>query len=293
MNDTNMLVLNSTITKYSNLLTDIDVAKHLGFDAMEIHTYKLDRYLEAGYSELDLGVALSGVAVIGAGHVADVERQGQAREELFQEAERIFSLAKTVGARGVQILSGPIDVQAVIDYAGGMRGGMYSDLLGLSTRELIHLAAKNVLVLADMANELDLLLYLEPLSWSPINGLQNALQLIDATGRDNVKLVIDYWHCFTSGVRPDDVAKLDKSLIFGVHVCDSLPYDGGIPIETAMRDVPTGQGVLNLKDWTEAVKATGYRSWWAAETFSRKMQQQPVNAVARDMRHLLGTLVGA
>jgi len=293
MNDTNMLVLNSTITKYSNLLNDIDVAKHLGFDAMEIHTYKLDRYLEAGYSELDLGVALSGVAVIGAGHVADVERQGQAREELFQEAERIFSLAKTVGARGVQILSGPIDVQAVIDYAGGMRGGMYSDLLGLSTRELIHLAAKNVLVLADMANELDLLLYLEPLSWSPINGLQNALQLIDATGRDNVKLVIDYWHCFTSGVRPDDVAKLDKSLIFGVHVCDSLPYDGGIPIETAMRDVPTGQGVLNLKDWTEAVKATGYRSWWAAETFSRKMQQQPVNAVARDMRHLLGTLVGA
>jgi sugar phosphate isomerase/epimerase len=293
MNDANMLVLNSTITKYANLLTDIDVAKHVGFDAMEIHTYKLDRYLEAGYSELDLGVALSDVAVIAAGHVADVERQGRAREELFREAERIFSLAKTVGARGVQILSGPIDVQAVIDYAGGKRGGMYSDLLGLSTRELIHLAANNIRVLADMANELDLLLYLEPLSWSPINGLQNALQLIDATGRDNVKLVIDYWHCFTSGVRPDDVAKLDKSLIFGVHVCDSLPYDGGIPIETAMRDVPTGQGVLNLKDWTEAVKATGYRGWWAAETFSRKMQQQPVNAVARDMRHLLGTLVGA
>jgi hypothetical protein len=51
--------------------------------------------------------------------------------------------------------------------------------------------------------------------------------------------------------------------------------------------------VLNLKEWTDAVKATGYRGWWAAETFSRNMQQQSVNVVARDMRQLLGTLVGA
>jgi len=291
MSDTNMLVLNSTITKHSNLLTDIDVAKHVGFDAMEIHSYKLHRYLEAGYGEFDLSVALSDVAVIGAGHVADVERQGRAREDLFREAERIFGLAKTVRARGVQILSGPIDVQAVIDHADGRRGGIYSDLLGLPTRELIHLAAKNVLVLADMANELDLLLYLEPLSWSPINGLKNALQLIDEAGRDNVKLVIDYWHCFTSGVTPDDVAKLDKSLIFGIHVCDSLPYEGGIPIETAMRDVPTGQGVLNLKDWTEAVKSTGYSGWWCGETFSKKMQEQNPYDLAQQVKRSLIELI--
>ena len=56
--------------------------------------------------------------------------------------------------------------------------------------------------------------------------------------------------------------------------------------------MPTGKGVLNLKEWTDAVKATGYRGWWAAETFSRNMQQQSVNVVARDMRQLLGTLVG-
>jgi sugar phosphate isomerase/epimerase len=146
-------------------------------------------------------------------------------------------------------------------------------------------------VLADMANESDLLLYLEPLSWSPINGLRNALQLIDEAGRDNVKLVIDYWHCFTSGVTPDDVAKLDKSLIFGIHVCDSLPYDGGIPIETAMRDVPTGQGVLDLKDWTEAVKSTGYSGWWCGETFSKKMQEQNPYDLARQIKRSLIELV--
>jgi len=74
---------------------------------------------------------------------------------------------------------------------------------------------------------------------------------------------------------------------------ERLPFSGGIPIEDELRDVPTGKGVLNLKEWTDAVKATGYRGWWAAETFSRNMQQQSVNVVARDMLQLLGRLVGA
>jgi L-ribulose-5-phosphate 3-epimerase UlaE len=72
-----------------------------------------------------------------------------------------------------------------------------------------------------------------------------------------------------------------------------LHFSGGIPIEDELRDVPTGKGVLNLEEWTDAVKATGYRGWWAAETFSRNMQQQSVNVLAGDMRRLLSTLVGA
>jgi hypothetical protein len=49
MNAANSLLFNSTNAKYSNSLTDIDVAKTAGFDAMEIHGWKIDRYLEAGH----------------------------------------------------------------------------------------------------------------------------------------------------------------------------------------------------------------------------------------------------
>jgi sugar phosphate isomerase/epimerase len=291
MGAANMIVLNSTITQSSNLLTDVDVAQTVGFDAMEIHGWKLERFLDAGYTSGELHEIFRDVAVTGVGCVTDVERQGEGQKALFSEAERIFGLAKTIGAKGVQILSGPVNVQEVIDFQDGKRGGKYFDLLGRSERELIDLAAKNVARLADRAKEFDLILYLEPLSWSPINGLKKSFQLIDEVERDNLKLVIDYWHCFTSGVTPDEVERIDKNQIYGVHVCDSLPFEGGIPIEVTNRDVPTGQGVLDLKQWTEAVKATGYSGWWSGETFSKRMQQQNPYRIAKEVKRSLENLI--
>ena len=287
----NTLVLNSTIVQSANLLTEIDVWRTTGFDAMEIHAKKLEHYLQSGFSRSELALALRDVPVAGVGFIIDIERQGPSGEDLFREADRVFELASLVHASGVQVLTGPVDVQAVIDYQHGRPAGGYQDLLRLSDAELCAVAAKNLARLADRAAAHGLCLYLEPLSWAPINGLKKPLQLIDAAERGNVKIVVDYWHCMTAGVTPDEVARLDKDLIYGVHVCDSLPFTGGIPIETALRDVPTGEGILNLKEWTAAVKATGYEGWWAAETFSNKMRQGSIYSVARDMVQLLESLV--
>jgi sugar phosphate isomerase/epimerase len=291
MESHNTFVLNSTIVRSANLLTEIDVWRTTGFDAMEIHAKKLEHYLQSGFSPDDLSLALRDVPVAGVGFIIDIERQGSARQDLFREAERVFELAGLVHATGVQILTGPVDVQAVIDHQHGRPAGSYQELLRLPEGELLAVTARNLAELADRAAVHDLCLYLEPLSWAAINGLKKPLQLIEAAGRDNVKVIIDYWHCMTAGVTPDEVARLDKNLIYGVHVCDSLPFPGGIPIETQLRDVPTGDGVLDLKEWTAAVKATGYQGWWAAETFSRKMQQASIYAIASDMRSLLESLV--
>jgi sugar phosphate isomerase/epimerase len=287
----NAFVLNSTIVQSANLLTEIDVWRTTGFDAMEIHAKKLEQYLQSGFSRSELSLALRDVPVAGVGFIIDIERQGPSREDLFREADRVFELANLVNASGVQILTGPVDVQAVIDYQHGRPAGGYQDLLRLSEAELGALAAQNLAQLADQAAAHGLCLYLEPLSWAPINGLRKPLQLIEAAGRTNVKIIVDYWHCMTAGVTPDEVARLDKDLIYGVHVCDSLPFTGGIPIETELRDVPTGEGILDLKEWTAAVKATGYEGWWAAETFSNKMRQGSIYSVARDMVQLLTSLV--
>jgi sugar phosphate isomerase/epimerase len=285
------LVLNSTITKFSNLLTEIDVWRATGFGAIEIHAHKIEEYLQSGYSTDDLGLALRGVPVAGIGFLKDIERQGPAREDLIREAARLFELARLVNAGGVQILTGPVDVQQVIAFHQGRSGGSYHELLRLPESDLLAAAAKNLTELANEAARYNLCLYLEPLSWAPLNGLEKTLRLMYAAARPNVKLVIDYWHCSTAGVSPEQVAQLDKDLIYGVHVCDGLPFTGGIPIETQLRDVPTGDGVLDLREWTAAVRATGYQGWWAAETFSRKMQQCPPHAIARDMRRLLESLV--
>ena len=286
------LVLNSTITKSANLLTEIEIWRVAGFDAMELHASKLESFLDAGFSDDDLRNAFRRVPVVGVGFLRDIERQGPDFESLLSEASRLFELANLVGAPGVQVLTGPVNVQLVIDNRQGRSAGAYSDFLDRPEGEQIAIAAANLAMLADRAAQHGLLLYLEPLSWAPINGIRRSLQLIRAADRPNVKIVIDYWHCLTSGVSLKEIRALDRGLIYGVHVCDSLPVPEGVPIESELRDVPTGQGVLNLKEWTDAVKATGYTGWWAAETFSRRMQQRPLHSVAMEMRQLLISLVG-
>jgi len=288
----NILALHSTVAKHSTLAMDIDIATTVGFDALEIYGGKLEAYLAAGYSELELKALLKDVPVTGIGYLRDIERQGAERDDLLKEAERLFQLANRVGAKGVQVLTGPINVQAVIDYQQHGRSAHYSGLLGLGEAEQYGLTAKNLAVLADLAKQYGVLLYLEALSWTPLNTLDHQLQLIDRTERDNVKMVIDYWHCFTSGVKPQDIARMNKDLIYGVHVCDSLPFEGGIPNEEVLRDVPTGSGTLNLLEWTSAVRATGYEGWWSCELFCKKQQQQNSYEVAKDLKTLLTRLVG-
>lgn len=288
----NCLALHSTVAKHSTLAMDIDIATAVGFDALEINSGKLEAFLQAGYSDAELKQRLASVTVPGIGYLRDIERQGAEREALFEEARRLFHLANLAGAKGVQVLTGPINVQAVHDFQQSGRSAHYSGLLGRDMAEQYRLTASNLAALADLARQYDLLLYLEALSWTPLNSLAHQLQLIDRTERRNVKMVIDYWHCFTSGNSPDDVAKIDKDLIYGVHVCDSLPFNGGIPNEDLLRDVPTGSGVLDLAEWTAAVKATGYVGWWSCELFCKKQQQQNSYAVAKDLHALLTRLVG-
>ncbi|MEA9975658.1 MULTISPECIES: sugar phosphate isomerase/epimerase family protein [unclassified Pseudomonas] len=288
----NILALHSTVAKHSTLAMDIDIAKSVGFDALEIYSGKLEDYLRAGYSEPDLKALLKNVHVTGIGYLRDIERQGTERADLLNEAERLFQLANVAGAKGVQVLTGPINVQAVIDYQKRGKSAHYSGLLGLDEAAQYALTAKNLALLADLAKQYDILLYLEALSWTPLNTLEHQLQLIDRTERNNVKMVIDYWHCFTSGVKPEDIARMNKNVIYGVHVCDSLPFEGGIPNEEILRDVPTGRGILNLAEWTAAVKATGYDGWWSCELFCKKQQQQNSYEVAKDLKTLLSSLVG-
>ncbi|WGS53837.1 sugar phosphate isomerase/epimerase [Paraburkholderia sp. D15] len=287
----NALVLHATVAKYSNLLTDIEIMRTAGFDGVELSCTKIESYLDAGYSNDDLRKLLADVYVPGMGFLIDIERQGEQTEALWRRARTIFSLAAAAGAKGVQVLTGPVDVRAVIEWTATGRTDRYAGVLGYTEDEQIALTASNLAVLADMAREAGLLLYLETLSWSPVNGLDKSIRLIDRAERENVKIVIDYWHCHTSGVTPDDVARLDRNLIYGVHVCDSLRFDGGIPDEVVLRDVPTGEGVLDLQHWTDAVKATGYKGWWSCELFCRRQQQQNGYRVASELKALMESLI--
>jgi sugar phosphate isomerase/epimerase len=285
------LIYHPLASKHSTLAIDLAIVRAIGFDGLEASAAKMRDFLAAGYTEAELAALLRDTFIPGTGFLIDIERQGDGEATLLREAEALFNLAQVAGAKAVQVLTGPVQVEAVIKHAQGVRSGLYEGVLGRPRSEQIAITAGNLAKLADMAAGYGLLLYLESLAWSPLNTIADQVTLIEAAGRDNVRMVIDFWHCYASGETPDTVARLDPKLIYGVHICDSLKLEAGIPIETILRDVPTGAGVLDLETWTEAVKATGYVGWWSCELFCRKQHQSDSFDVARGLHTLMSALV--
>lgn len=287
----NELVFHCTVARHGTVALDLTLAKSAGFSAIEMSGTKLQKYFDVGYEVKDLRELLSGFSVPGIGYLRDIERTGPLESELMRDAEELFTLAAAAGAKGVQVLTGPINVQAVIDHQQGKAPRFYSGLLSENLEEQKRITAHNLRRLADLASQFNLVLYLEALAWTPMTGLKHQMELIDRVDRPNLKMVIDFWHCYTSGDTPEHISKMSSDYMYGVHVCDSLQFDGGIPNEDVLRDVPTGEGVLNLKEWADAVKSTGYQGWWSCELFCLKQHHGDSFKVAQDHFKLLTNLV--
>jgi sugar phosphate isomerase/epimerase len=287
----NALIFNTTAARRATLAKEIDLARYADFTGIETTAAKVLSYLDADHSVSDLKAALDGLPIYGIGTVLNIERHGDDARSLISDARGIFELAHHVGAGGVQVITGPLDYREVVRFREGKPKAGYRGVLDYKEEERIEITAGNLKMLAEVAQEFDLIVYLEALAWSPVNSLAHQVALLRKANQDNLKMVVDYWHCYASGDHPEDVARIDGNLIYGVHVCDSLPFTGGVPNESVLRDIPTGEGVLDLKAWTDAVKATGYTGWWCSETFCRKLQQENSYDVASQMRAQLASLI--
>lgn len=285
------LIFHSMASKFNTLSIDIDIAQTVGFDGLETSGSKIAAFLKSGFTQDDLKASLKALEVPGIGFLIDLERQEVGREEMLREAEDLCRLAVAIGAKGIEAITGPLDLRAFEPGSAQRYPTLYRGLIDVPRDTQITLTAKNLGAVADIAAEHGLIVYLESLSWTPLNTMDAQRRIIEACRRDNVRLVIDFWHSYTSGDTPERIARLDKDLIYGVHVCDSLPYTGGLPNEAVLRDVPTGNGVLDLQSWVDAVKATGYRGWWSCELFCNRQHQDNSYNVARDLKTLMERMI--
>lgn len=281
------LTHNTTLAKFSSLVVEVKAAREAGFKSLELSAKKVADYLDSGFTETDLKDLLDGLTIPGMGYLIDIERQDAARDVLLEDARKIFGLAQKSGAKGVQVLSGPLDVNAVISSSKQKEFKGYSGLLGLEIDEIITITAQNLAILADVAQEYGLLIYLEALAWTPLKRLEHQAAAIQLANKSNIKLIIDFWHLNTSGNTPDDIKKIDKNLIYGVHVCDGLENHSDIPEELKLRNVDLGKGIINLDEWVKAVQATGYDGWWASESFYKKEHQDlPLENAQKHYKYL-------
>ena len=277
------IVLNGTVTMYCNIITDIRIAKETGYQGLEIIGAKLYRYLDEGLSIKNLLLHLGDLPVVAMGFIQDIERQKpEEYKALLAETEKMCSLAEQLGCPTVQLLTGPLYVN-----------GPYKGYPDLSWPELRRLTGKNLSAIAEIGKSHNVKFYLEPLNWAPLNKLEQMLELIDIVGKDNVGMVIDFWHFWCSGATPDDISKIDKTFIVGVHVCDALD-DHGVPSldhTQPGRQVWTGGGRIPLKEWVDAVLSTDFDGWLAPELFSSKHWELDPQRTAANLKALLEYII--
>ncbi len=289
------ITLNSTATMHCNVLTDIAIAKQAGFDAVEIIHQKLYRFLDEGGKITDLKKALGDMPVVGVGALWNADRPDEeGLEQVKRETRRMSDVARTLGCDMVQAVPGPVDIGLVkAFYAGTLKDTDegYRGYLGQPWTVIRKGTAKNVKEIAKILKDNGQDLYLEPLGWAPFNSLKQAMEVIDEAEMDNVGVIVDTWHCYVSGDTPDFVAKMDKKLIKGVHVCDSLRHDGGVPDQDVLRNVLTGEGAIYLKEWMDAIRATGFDGWYACELFSRRHHEMDPLKLATTLRNFLEYII--
>lgn len=252
--------------KWSNLLTDIGLCRKFGFDGLGLADYKLQGFLNAGFSLEELKTKLDEYSIkpVCINDILSVESiESNEVKRIMEETEIYSSIARAVGCKTIQLV--PL-----------------CSLEGRSRKEILKLTARNIRGIADIGNQYGVRFQIEPVAWSPIHSLSEAMELIKGVERDNVGLNIDFWHFWAGGeTTPDQIAGLDKSIIYCVHFCDGKKLQvNGECDETELRDYLPGEGDIPLTDWVAAVKATGYDGVWACEMISKRHWEMDIISIS-------------
>lgn len=287
----NALSLQSSVVGRANLCTYVKAAKEAGFDCIEPTKTQLQYFFDGGYTAEDVRKLTEGLEISSVGWLSDLDRQGHEFVAMMEEAEKLFAMASSVGSKAVEIINGPVDWHAVDAYRRGIPFQGYMGLLGLPEEEQRSLTVKNLRSLADLAAQFHLSLFFEPLCWTPVPSLKEAIPLVKEAERDNLKVVVDFYHNYVAGVDAEFLSRIDKDLILGVHICNSRVPDDRVPCEEIFRDAAFYEGAVPLKEWVDAVKATGFQGWWAYETFSRREAEEEIYSFTRYVYQELKKLV--
>jgi sugar phosphate isomerase/epimerase len=245
--------LHGITTNYCNVLTEARIAKETGYEAMEFLHNKLLRYMDNGGTTEKLKAVLDSYG-LGTGCInalIGIERRGEEKKVMLNEARRLCTIAEGLECPTIQFLA----------------------LHGLDDEKddvIMSVMEENISDIADIGAEHGIRFQLEVIAHTKFNSLTQGMDIIKRVNKKNVGMVIDFWHLWVTGLStPEDIAQLDKDLIFGVHFCDGRkPYEGEAWDETVQRAYLPGEGDINVKEWADAVKATGFNGVWSTELFS-------------------------
>jgi sugar phosphate isomerase/epimerase len=122
---------------------------------------------------------------------------------------------------------------------------------------------------------------IEFMPFSGIPDAQSALEIVNAAGEPNGKLLVDTWHVARAGTPLDEIAQLPSDVIAHVEIDDALAEpEGGMWNDTIHNRLLPGEGELDVVGFLAAIRATGYRGPIGVEVISRAHRLLPLREAA-------------
>ena len=245
-----LLSINGATTMNATLPEDIAAAGAAGFKALEIWAAKMDAYLEA-HSVAELK-ALFDRAGLQPASINSIEfitfRPPEEYETVVARCRELCELAQALGCAKIVVVPSPTP-----------EGVAWDQIRDESVRVLRELS--------DVASPYGVQLAFEFLGfpWCSVRTLAQCWDIVAATGRDNVGLVIDTCHFYAGGSTLSAIKEVspEKILIFHINDVEGRPLE---TIEDAHRLLP-GEGVIPLDDILGRLRDTGFDGLCSVELF--------------------------
>jgi sugar phosphate isomerase/epimerase len=256
--------LHAATTMHTNVMTDIRIAREVGYDGVELYLPKLMRYLDQGFSVEDLKESLGSLQVTMLDVLIPIEtRDRNERARLVAECEAVARIAAEISCPAIQAV-------ALDDFEEESWPSMRRSLV----RSLDELGSTSA--------SFGVRLGLEPVTFSPFRNLDRAIEVVESVGVEKVGLCLDTWHLWTSGISWDSVSAVDPDMIVAVHLGDTEAKAGGAWSDDDRAALP-GEGVLPLDEGIDALMRTGFEGMWAVEMKSKRHWEWDPEQLAREI----------
>jgi 2-keto-myo-inositol isomerase len=259
------IALNGATTMRAGLETDFAAAQTAGFDYVEIWAAKLRKFLQHGTTdELKNLIVQTGVPPLSINSIEHVTfRDAEAYEPIKAECEELSEIAAKIGCPFIVVVPGKLPEG------------------GVSRAEVIEESVRVLSELCDIAARHDVGLAFEFLGQTDcsVQTLDLAHEIVRATNRPNLGLVIDSFHFYAGGSTIEMIEAVDPKLIYVFHINDAE----NLPREQLLdkhRLLP-GLGILPLREMIAAFRKIGYDKVASVEIFRPEYWDRDVFELAQ------------
>ncbi len=251
----------------------LQIAKEVGFDAIELAMDKVELIIEEGaVGKLKENIQHQDLAVSSINGPENFNLLPDKEFSIILERTRnLASVAREVGCN--LLVPGP------------------SASKKPNSKEIIRQCARALNSLAEACGE-DIKLGLEFLGMGEcsVNNLATANEVVKEVGRENVGLVLDSFHMHLSETAFADIGRIKENGVFLVHVNDSEEGDTS-RLTDAHRLFP-GEGVIDLRAFKSDLAGVGYDGYISLELLRPSYWEQDPHQIAIKGRESLRDTFG-